>query len=70
MLKWGWDTKITELVNLTRFGCRALGSSCGKDKISSFLKNLSLDNVDTVLTKFNDIIETGCSLALRKTSKF
>ena len=21
MLKWGWDTKKTELVNLTRFGC-------------------------------------------------
>ena len=21
MLKWGWDTKKTELVNLSRFGC-------------------------------------------------
>ena len=21
MLKWGWDTKMTELVNLTGFGC-------------------------------------------------
>ena len=21
MLKWGWDTKKTELVTLTRFGC-------------------------------------------------
>ena len=24
MLKWGWDTKMTELVNLTRFGCSTL----------------------------------------------
>ena len=24
MLKWGWDTKKTELVNLTRFGCITL----------------------------------------------
>ena len=23
MLKWGWDTKMAELVNLTRFGCKA-----------------------------------------------
>ena len=22
MLKWGWGTKMTELVNLTRFGCK------------------------------------------------
>ena len=21
MLKWGWDTQMTELMNLTRFGC-------------------------------------------------
>ena len=21
MPKWGWDTKMTELVNVTRFGC-------------------------------------------------
>ena len=27
MLKWGWDTKKNELVNLTRFGCAAMLSS-------------------------------------------
>ena len=27
MLKWGWDTKKTELVNLTRFGCNNLLST-------------------------------------------
>ena len=27
MLKWGWDTKMTELMNLTRFGCLAIYST-------------------------------------------
>ena len=44
-----WNTE------LPFFCSKALGSNCGKDKISSFLKKLSLDNVDTVLTNFNDI---------------
>ena len=49
---------------------KALGYSCVKDKISSFLKSSSLDIADTVLANFNDIIETGCKLALRKRTKY
>ena len=45
---------------------KALGSKCIREKISSVLNSSYSDNVANALTVFNDIIDAGCKIALRK----
>ena len=45
---------------------KALGSKRISEKISSFLNSSYSDNVANALTAFNDIIDAGCKIALRR----
>ena len=45
---------------------KALGSKCTREKISSVLNYSYSDNVAKALTAFNDIIDAGRKIALRK----
>ena len=47
----------------------ALGSTDVKNKINVFLNSVPSDDVDDTLDVFNNIIETACSLSLRKKAR-
>ena len=48
---------------------KALGSTDVKNKIKVFLNSVPSDDVDDTLNVFNNIIESACSLSLRKKAR-